>query len=133
MAEFQETTVNRCDIGSPITKMSHAWPQFDWSMIDPAYPSKEGLYEFSQEALERRGAEAKRWLEKRWEKVIAVVSHAGFLRVGICNRKFENADFRVFELDGSTQEGEDGPRLVEWDLTESKGGGLGKSLKGTFG
>lgn len=56
-----------------------------------------------------------------------------FLRVGICNRKFENADFRVFELDGSTQEGEDGPRLVEWDLTESKGGGLGKSLKGTFG
>lgn len=55
--------------------------------------------------------------------MIAVVSHSGFLRVGITHGKiFENADYRIFEFGENFE-------LKEWELTESKGGGLGKSWK----
>ena len=108
--------------------------------MDPVFPSKEGLYAFSAEALLRRGAAARKWLRNRPEKVIAVVGHAGFLRIGLCNRKFDNADWRIFEFefedgDGDGDEADDGkePMLVEWEETERNGGGLGTSQKGFFG
>jgi broad specificity phosphatase PhoE len=134
LAEWQETTTNQIDIGSPVSKMSKEWPQFDWSHMDPVFPAKEGLYEFSEEGLLTRGAAAKRWLKNRHENVIAVVSHAGFLRTGICNRKFDNADFRIFEFAAGEVEGaEKGLRLVESELTANKGGGMGRSPDGFFG
>ncbi|KAI9728846.1 MAG: hypothetical protein M1834_007233 [Cirrosporium novae-zelandiae] len=132
-AEFQETTIKPCDVGSPISQISQEWPQFDWSEIDPVYPSKEGFYEYSQEALTKRGIAARRWLRDRPEKAIAVVSHAGFLRVGLCQKKFDNADFRVFDFEEGEEHGKFGPQLVEWEMTDSRGGGLGKSPKGAFG
>ncbi len=48
-------------------------------------------------------------------------------------RKYENADFRIFDF-AEEQEGDEevGGRLVEWELTEKKGGGLGKSPLGSF-
>jgi len=67
-------------------------------------------------------------LKKRKEEVIAVVGHDGFLRVGLCGKKFGNADFRIFEF----EEGE-GDQLVEWESTEKNGGGLGTCPKGRFG
>ena len=132
LAELQETTVNQCDVGSPLSSLQHTWPQFDWSHMDPVYPAKEGLYAFSEEALLRRGVAARRWLRNRPEKVIAVVSHAGFLRVGMCHRKFENADYRIFDFrkDG---DGEEEFELVESELTAAKGGGMGRSRDGYFG
>jgi hypothetical protein len=104
--------------------------RFDWSLVDPVYPSKTGLYSFTRDGLTQRGIEARKWLRNRPEKVIAVVSHAGFLRAGISYKKYENADFRIFDF----AEGHDdiGGRLVEREMTDSKGGGLGNSGHGMF-
>ena len=129
-AEWQENSAKPCDTGTAISEMEKEWPQFDWSTVDPKYPSKTGLYEFSRRGLMQRGIEAKKWLRGRPEKVIAVVSHSGFLRVGVSHRMYENADYRIFEFG----EGDEkiGGRLIEWEETESKGGGLGKSRKGVY-
>jgi len=132
-AEWQETSVNKCDIGRPIPEVSAEWPQFDWSQMDPKFPTKEGLYEYSEAALIERGIFARRWLKARPEKVIAVISHAGFLRTVICNRKFDNADFRVFNFEEGEEKEDEGPRLIESELTAKSGGGMGKSPDGFFG
>jgi broad specificity phosphatase PhoE len=126
-AEWQENTVNNIDIGRSVAELEKEFPQFDWTQMDSVFPSKEGLYEFSQKALTERGIVARTWLRERKEKAIAVISHDGFMRVGICQRKFGNADYRVFNFEGN------GLGLVEWKLTEEKGGGLGTSPKGHFG
>lgn len=132
-AEWQENSAKPCDTGSSIADMSKEWPQFAWDTVDPIYPSKADgtLYEFSKDGLARRGVEARKWLKSRPEKVVAVVSHSGFLRIGVSYRKYENADFRIFDFG----EGHDdvGGILVERELTEKNGGGLGKSIKGVFG
>ena len=62
--------------------------------------------------------------------VRTVVSHSGFLRVGVSYRHYHNADFKIFDF----AEGHEavGGKLVEWEMTEQKGGGLGKSSKGIF-
>ena len=128
--EWQENSDKPCDTGSPIPDMEKEWPQFDWSAVDPTYPAKTGLYAFSKTGLTERGIAARKWLRNRPEKVVAVVSHSGFLRVGVSSRYYENADFRIFEFG----EGGDeiGGNLVEWELTEKNGGGLRKSQKGHF-
>lgn len=135
-AEWQENSDAPCDTGTPIPVMQKEWPQYDWAAVDAVFPAKTGLYAYTRKALTQRGVAARRWLRARPERVIAVVTHSGFLRVGVSYRKYENADFRIFDFaDG---EGEDdaadvGGRLVEWEFTEKKGGGLGKSPKGTAG
>lgn len=75
----------------------------------------------------------RKWLRERPEKFIAVVTHSGFLRVGVSYRWYENADFRIFGFGDGDRDEEVGGRLVEWELTERKGGGLGKSRKGIVG
>lgn len=110
--------------------MQKEWPQLDWSLVDPLYPAKTGLYEYSKRGLTERGIAARKWLRERPEKVIAVVSHSGFLRVGVSYKQYENADFRIFDFAEGDEE--IGGKLVEWELTEARGGGLGKSGKGTF-
>jgi hypothetical protein len=54
----------------------------------------------------------------------------GFLRVGVSYRQYANADCRIFDF--SEGDEEIGGKLIEWELTEKKGGGLGKSPKGVF-
>jgi broad specificity phosphatase PhoE len=125
LAELQETTTNMIDMGRPISELEKEWPDVDWSHIDPTFPSKEGMHAYSATALVARGTAARKWLRERPEKVIAVVSHAGFLRVGLCNRHFGNADWRVFDFE------ED--ELLEWAQTERNGGGMGVSYKGVAG
>jgi broad specificity phosphatase PhoE len=110
--------------------MRGEWPEFDWSTVDPVFPAKEGLYAYSRAALVNRGIECLRWLKARPEKVIAVVTHAAFLRTAVCGQGFANADFRIFEF---AEGDEEGRQLVQWKLTEMKGGGLGKSYKGPLG
>jgi broad specificity phosphatase PhoE len=77
--------------------------------------------------LTERGSVARKWLKERKEKVVAVVSHDGFMRVGICQKKFGNADYRIFEFN------EDGLGLMEWESTEQSGGGLRTCPPGHFG
>jgi broad specificity phosphatase PhoE len=128
LAELQETTTNNIDIGRPISELKQSWPWVDWSSMDSEFPSKEGVYEFTQDALLERGRIARKWLANRPEKVITVIGHAGFMRIGICHRKFGNADYRIFNFaDG------EGDELVECESTERNGGGMGNSEKGVFG
>lgn len=54
-----------------------------------------------------------------------MVSHSGFLRVGVSQRHYANADYRVFDFAKSETD-----ELVEWEATEERGGGMGKSRKG---
>ncbi|KAF4625748.1 hypothetical protein G7Y89_g12415 [Cudoniella acicularis] len=99
LAELQENSAKPCDTGRPIPTMKEEWPQFNWDDVDPVYPSKTGLYKFSKEAIARRGIAARAWLRQWPEKVIAVVGHSGFLRVGMSYRKYFNADFRIFDFE----------------------------------
>jgi hypothetical protein len=92
----------------------------------------DDVSKIDKEALIQRGIIAKRWLKARPEKVIAVVSHASFMRTVICNRKLDNADFRVFEFEGGEEKENEGPRLVESEMTASTGGGMGRSYDGYF-
>ena len=87
-AEWQENSAKPCDVGRPIEEMEKEWPQFDWSTVDPKWPSKEGLYAYSKDGLVNRGIACRKWLKERPEKVIAVVSHSGFLRVGVSSKKY---------------------------------------------
>jgi broad specificity phosphatase PhoE len=130
-ADWQENSDAPCDIGSAIPTMREEWPQFDWSTVDPIFPDKTGLYAYTIDALTKRGIEVRKWLRERPEKVIAVVSHSAFLRCGVSNRRFANADFRIFDF--AEAGGQVDAQLVEWELTECKGGGLGKSPRGVWG
>ena len=137
-----------CDTGSPISTMAQEFPDFDFSKVDPLYPDKtsnlsSNPYAFTRKAILARGQTCLQSLYSRPEKCIAVVSHSGFLRAAVCNRRFFNADWRVFEFDEAKMqqskekgEGLDGQGLYllrEWEETEQKGGGMGRSEKGIFG
>lgn len=112
-----------CDIGSVIPTMEEEWLQ---STVNPIFPAKTGLYAYTIDALTKQGVEMRKWLRERPEKVIAVVSHSRFLRCSVSNRKFANADFRIFDF--AEVGGQVDTKLVEWELTESNGGGLGRCL-----
>lgn len=133
-----------CDTGSPITTMAKEFP-YDFSSVDPLYPDKTthlrtNPYAFTRKAILARGQACLKSLYARPEKVIAVVSHSGFLRTAVCNRQFFNADYRIFDFDlekmkksKDVGEGIDGEGLFylkEWPETEEKGGGMGRSEKG---
>lgn len=120
-AEWQENSAKPCDTGTSISVMKKEWPQFDWSTVDPVYPAKTGLYEFSKRGLRERGIAARKWLRNRPEKVIAVVSHSGFMRIGVSYKNYNNADFRIFDFAEGFEK--IGGKLVEWELTEANGGG----------
>ena len=108
--------------------MKPLFPHVDYTTVDPLWPSKTGPYAFTRSATIARGQSCLHSLYSRKEKVIAVVSHSGFLRCAISLCKYANADYRIFEFKDNA-EGED-LELVEWKLTESNGGGLGESEKG---
>jgi len=61
-AEWQENSDKPCDTGTDISVMEKEWHQFDWSSVDPEYPTKTGLYAFSKEGLTQRGIAARKWL-----------------------------------------------------------------------
>ncbi|KAH8594508.1 histidine phosphatase superfamily [Bisporella sp. PMI_857] len=131
LAEWQENSAKPCDVGSEVEVFRKQFETFDWSQVDTVWPRKEGLYAYSRDGLTQRGIACRKWLRKQ-EGVVAVVSHSGFLRVGVSYKKYENADYRIFSFAPDDVDAELGGRLVEWELTEKNGGGLGKSPHGTF-
>jgi broad specificity phosphatase PhoE len=139
-ANWQENADKPCDTGSPISVMEEEFPGYDFSAVDPTYPDKttdlsSNPYAFTQKAILARGQSCLRALYDRPEKVIAVVSHSGFLRTAVCNRMFFNADWRVFTYDEDAMAKDGGTRFVlkESEETEKKGGGMGRSDVGVFG
>ena len=117
-----ENSDKPCDTGTPISTISKEFPKLSFSTVFPEYPAKTGRWAFSDAAIIQRGKDCRQWLKNRAEKVIAIVSHSGFLRVGVSHINYENADYRVFNFanDGSDV-------LVEWQLTRDNNGGMGRS------
>ncbi|KAF2876650.1 histidine phosphatase superfamily [Massariosphaeria phaeospora] len=147
-AGWQENADHPCDTGSSISVMQSEFPNFDFSVVDPLYPDKTtslsaNPYAFSEKAILARGQTCLQALYARPEKVVAVVSHSGFLRAAVCHRRFFNADWRVFDFDeramgeskgmGECLDGKGLFVLREWSETEEKGGGMGRSDRGVFG
>lgn len=97
--------------------------------MDPLYPSKTGPYAPTKDAVLQRGSDAKSWLRDRPERVIAVVSHATFLRTSVVQAQFANADYRIFDLAVHA----DKPEMIEWDTSAKPGGAMGRSPRGRVG
>lgn len=133
-ADWQESSDKPCDTGSSPDVLAARWPRVDWSTLDPVFPDKTGLYEYSRAALLRRGALVRAWLRAREEPVIAVVSHAAFMSLAVSHRHYMNADLRIFDFAdaeaGAEEEEEEVDTLVEWELSERQGGARGLSFKG---
>lgn len=121
-----EITNHPCDTGSDVAQLKQEFPTIDFSTLDTLYPSKTGPYLYSEEATLQRGRDALLWLFSRPESVIAVVSHASFLRTSVVRSRFANADYRVYDM---TSESE----LVEWESSKQAGGAMGRSPTGTVG
>lgn len=138
-ANWQENADKPCDTGSPLDVISSEFPQYDFSVVDPSFPDKttnlaQNPYAFTEKAIVARGQTCLRDLYARPEKVIAVVSHSGFLRTAVCNRMFFNADYRVFEFDQEAMAEKPGKFVLkETGETEKNGGGMGRSDIGVFG
>lgn len=122
--EWQENSNMPCDTGTHVETLVREFPQFSYDTVFPEFPNKTGRWAFSEEAILQRGSDCRRWLKSRPEKVIAVVTHSAFLRIGIAPTRFANADYRVFDFVA------DGDELHQWPLTDENGGGMGKSPKG---
>ncbi|RYP23769.1 hypothetical protein DL767_008724 [Monosporascus sp. MG133] len=113
-AEWQETSDNRCDIGTEVALLQKDWPDFDFSGLDPVYPQKTGLYEASEDAFRQRASFAIRWLFERPEKCIVVVTHSGFLKRALNtgeSDRFQHVEYRIYEFDVDSE----GPQLREID------------------
>ncbi|KAF1830018.1 phosphoglycerate mutase-like protein [Decorospora gaudefroyi] len=138
-ANWQENADKPCDTGSPLDVISKEFPQYDFSVVDPSFPDKttnlsENPYAFTQKSILARGQACLKNLYSRPEKVIAVVSHSGFLRTAVCNRLFFNADWRVFEFDEEEMKKNTGKFVLREDEeTEKTGGGMRRSEMGIFG
>lgn len=79
----------------------------------------------TRSAVVARGQACLRSLYQRPEKWVVVVSHSGFLRMGVTGWWFFNGDYRIFDF-AERLEGDGGPlKLVQWESTTS--GGLGLS------
>lgn len=97
--------------------------------MDPVFPDKTSpagsMYFYTKSAILNRAQSALQDLYKRPEKLIVVVSHSAFLRIGMTGKTWANGDYRIFDF---CQRGSDNEpyRLLEWDTT-AKGGGMGLS------
>ncbi|EXK40672.1 hypothetical protein FOMG_07433 [Fusarium oxysporum f. sp. melonis 26406] len=121
-ADWQENSSKPCDTGSPISSVSPSFPKVNFSSVDPLWPDKTSpsaeRYWYTKKSILARGQRALEDLKKRPEKLIFVVSHAGFLRLGVAGYWFFNSDYRVFDFDGQ------GIKQQEGTLA----GGMGLSL-----
>lgn len=91
-----ENSSKPCDTGSDISTLTEHFPAIDFSSVDPTYPSKSAHtpYAFTRSAVVGRGQTCLKNLYNRKEKVIAVVSHSGFLRCAVSHCKW--VQYRTF-------------------------------------
>jgi hypothetical protein len=99
------------------------------SNVDALWPDKTSpaaeRYAYSKKSILARGRRALEDLHKRPEKLIFVVSHSGFLRLGVVGYWFFNSDYRVFDFEAERGD-EDELRVKQQERTLS--GGLGLSF-----
>ncbi|KAI0432093.1 histidine phosphatase superfamily [Xylaria sp. FL1042] len=104
-AEWQEDTANPCDIGAERAELEKAWPNYDFSQLDPIYPQKTGLYGPEEEAIRKRAAVVRQWLSEQSDKCIVVVTHSGFLDRVVQGPRFRNVEYRAYQI-GRNDSGE---------------------------
>ncbi|ORY65847.1 histidine phosphatase superfamily [Pseudomassariella vexata] len=97
-AEWQEVTAHPCDVGLEFAEIAPQWPDLDFSELDPVYPAKTGIYQYSEEVLLQRAHLARSWLFERKEKLVIVVTHSGFLKRTVKGTKYANTEFRTYEF-----------------------------------
>ncbi|KAH7324430.1 histidine phosphatase superfamily [Stachybotrys elegans] len=126
-ADWQETSAKPCDTGSPAEAMAKEFPQVDFSSLDKVWPDKTSpqgqRYAYTKQAILGRGRLGISDLVNRSEDVIFVVSHSGFMRVGVVGWWFFNSDYRIFTF----AEGTDEPLKRLHQSDETIKGGLGLS------
>ncbi|KAM0347415.1 hypothetical protein ACHAPU_004936 [Fusarium lateritium] len=127
-ADWQENSAQPCDTGSPISSVSPDFPKVNMSNVDALWPDKTSStaerYAYTKKSILARGRRALDDLHKRSEKLIFVVSHSGFLRLGVVGYWFFNSDYRMFDFEAEGDESE--LRVKQHEKTLS--GGLGLSL-----
>ena len=121
-----ENSDKPCDTGSPVACLKLEFPRIDLDAVDPVWPDKTTSagkhYAYTRAAILARGKRCLEELSRRPEKLVLVVSHAGFLRLGVAGYWWTNADYRIFDFKETAG---DGPRLKQDESTLP--GGLGLS------
>ncbi|KAI1421176.1 phosphoglycerate mutase-like protein [Xylaria sp. FL1777] len=129
-AHWQENSAKPCDVGSAISRVAEEFPSIDLSTVDPVWPDKTtpagSEYHYTKTAIIARAQAALQKLYKRPEKVIIIVSHSGFLRLGVTGCWFFNADYRIFDFAPMGSPGSP-YQLEQHASTKETGGGLGHS------
>ncbi|KAF3929081.1 hypothetical protein ABW20_dc0105971 [Dactylellina cionopaga] len=123
LPEIQETSPNPCDTGRPTEELKKLFPQIDFSECDRTnwLVKNHGFY--TRENLPLRAAFVRKWLYERPEKVIALVTHSGFLRwltpqdfpFVEPRDKYRNCEYRTYQFANiQSDDGDGGPyKLVE--------------------
>ncbi|KAI1819013.1 phosphoglycerate mutase-like protein [Xylaria intraflava] len=128
-ADWQENSAKPCDVGHAVSKLAKEFPGIDYSTVDQVWPDKTSpagnRYHYTKQAVLARAQAALQKLYERPEKVIIVISHSGFLRVGLTGCWFFNADYRVFDFAAGESPGS--PYLLEQQAYTRERGGLGHS------
>ena len=124
-----ENSAKPCDTGSPVVTLRPDFPEVDFTQVDPVWPDKTStagrLYAHTRSAVLARAQRAIADLSRRPEKVIFVVAHSGFLRLGVAGYWWFNADYRIFDFVDGAQGGQAQIKQRE----ETLSGGLGWSWK----
>lgn len=119
-----ENSSDNCDVGTPVAQLKPSFPTVDFSKVDPIWPdktsSKATRYAHTASAIVERGRLCLESLHSRPEKLVFVVSHSGFLRVGCVGWWFFNSDYRIFEFEEGLDK--DGRRIVKQDESTIEGG-----------
>lgn len=131
-----ENSDKPCDTGSPISDVSAEFPSVDYGSLDPIYPDKTSAeatrYAHTRSSILSRGKRGLADLYSRPEKIIFVVSHSGFLRVGVVGWWFANADYRLFDF-VAEKEGDGQFDLTQDETTLAGGLGLSRTSRATLG
>ncbi|KAF4450658.1 hypothetical protein F53441_6319 [Fusarium austroafricanum] len=124
-ADWQENSDKPCDTGSIISSVAPDFPKVDLSTVDAIWPDKTSPaaehYFHTKKSVLARGRRVLEHLHKRPEKLIFVVSHSGFLRLGVTGYWFFNSDYRLFDF-------EDGEEVKIKQQERTLAGGLGLSF-----
>ena len=128
-----ENSAKPCDTGSPVTSIQPDFPDVDFSSVDPVWPDKTSPagrpYAYTRESILARGQRGLAKLYERPEKFIFVVSHSGFLRLGVVGWWFFNSDYRIFRFTSASPQ-----YVVEQDERTLTGGlGLSRETKVELG
>lgn len=99
-----ENSSKPCDTGSPIASIAPSFPAFTYTTVSPLYPDKTSpaaaAFWYTRAAILARGRRCLEALRARPEKFVFVVSHSGFLRLGMTGWWWFNSDYRVFDFVG---------------------------------